>query len=634
MRRVLHALILGLVLPAHAHAAVPDATGRLLVTLKPAAAAGHAAARAAAVHAVASAAGARPSGFSVPQIRLVTVSPRPGESLHALAARLRADPRVASVVAERRAALRFQPNDPALVTPETAKDTAPGTMVEWWAARSGFPQAWDISQGAGATVAVIDTGAEIGHPELAGRIAGLASFDAARSPAGLDTNGHGTHVASLACGAGNNGVGLAGAGLGCQLLVIKSDFSDSSVAASIVWAVDHNADAINMSFGTDPGATPSLPVLNAIDYAVAHGVVLVSAAADKPIEDQGYPASILQPTGTGPDLNSGKGLSVTAADFLDRRAPFAGRGSQVSLAAYGTYDGNDNDGPPGIFGAFTTALNAFDTGALGQTRPCRCRTVFGADARYAYLQGTSMAAPMVAAAAALVRHLNPDMPAAEIVRLAHARGIPVLLDASQAAYHMRVDVRALDCDFLVATGHKMYGPTGIGILYGKASHFEAMPPFLGGGDMISSVTFERSTWNVLPYKFEAGTPNIEGAIGLHAALDYIDGVGLEAITAYERDLLAYGTRVLEGLDRVRLVGTAREKAGILSFVIDGVHPHDVGTIVDREGVAIRTGHHCAQPLMDRFGLPATARASIAMYNTREELDVLGRAVHKVLEVFG
>jgi subtilisin family serine protease len=417
MRRVLLALILGLVLPAHAHAAVPDGTGRLLVTLEPAAASGHAAARAAAVHAVASAAGARPSGFSVPQIRLVTVSPRPGESLHALAARLRADPRVASVAAERRAALRFQPNDPALVTPETAKDTAPGTMVEWWAARSGFPQAWDISQGAGATVAVIDTGAEIGHPELAGRIAGLASFDAARSPAGLDTNGHGTHVASLACGAGNNGVGLAGAGLGCQLLVIKSDFSDSSVAASIVWAVDHNADAINMSFGTDPGATPSLPVLNAIDYAVAHGVVLVSAAADKPIEDQGYPASILQPTGTGPDLNSGNGLSVTAADFLDRRAPFAGRGSQVSLAAYGTYDGNDNDGPPGIFGAFTTALNAFDTGALGQTRPCRCRTVFGADARYAYLQGTSMAAPMVAAAAALVRHLNPDMPAVEIVRL-------------------------------------------------------------------------------------------------------------------------------------------------------------------------------------------------------------------------
>ena len=240
----------------------------------------------------------------------------------------------------------------------------------------------------------------------------------------------------------------------------------------------------------------------------------------------------------------------------------------------------------------------------------------------------------IAAITHMSNALGTVTPAREIVRIAHAAGVPVLLDASQAAYHMRVDVRALDCDFLVATGHKMYGPTGIGILYGKASHFEAMPPFLGGGDMISSVTFERSTWNVLPYKFEAGTPNIEGAIGLHAALDYIDGVGLEAITAYERDLLAYGTRELEGIDRVRLVGTAREKAGILSFVIDGVHPHDVGTIVDREGVAIRTGHHCAQPLMDRFGLPATARASIAMYNTREELDVLGRAVRKVLEVFG
>jgi serine protease len=414
MRRVLLVLSLGLVLPPAAHAATTDGTGRLLVTLRRGATAEQPSARVATARAVASAAQARPSGFSVPQIRLVTVRPRPGESLHAAAERLRADPRVADVSPERRAAPRFQPNDPALVTPETAKDTAPGTSVEWWAARSGFLAAWDISQGAGATIAVIDTGAEISHPELAGRIAGLETFDAARSPAGLDTVGHGTHVASLACAAGNNGVGLAGAGLGCRLLIVKSDFSDSSVAASIVWAVDHKADAINMSFGTAPGAQPSLPVLNAIDYATAHGVVLVSAAADDPIEDQGYPASALQPTGTGPDLNVGRGLSVTAADFLDRRARFAGRGSQISMAAYGTYDGGD-DGPPGIFGAFTSAANALDTGALG--RPCRCRTTFNADARYAYLQGTSMAAPMVAAAAALIRRLNPDMPAPEIVRL-------------------------------------------------------------------------------------------------------------------------------------------------------------------------------------------------------------------------
>jgi len=229
--------------------------------------------------------------------------------------------------------------------------------------------------------------------------------------------------------------------------------------------------------------------------------------------------------------------------------------------------------------------------------------------------------------------LGTVTPAAEIVRLAHARGIPVLLDASQAAYHMRLDVQALDCDFLVATGHKLYGPTGIGVLYGKAEHLEAMPPFMGGGDMIASVTFERSTWNVLPYKFEAGTPDIAGAIGLHAALDYIDAIGFEAIGAHERDLLDYGTRMLEAIDGVRIIGTARDKASILSFVIDGVHPHDIGTIVDREGVAIRTGHHCAQPVMERFGIPATARASLAMYNTREELDALGRALHRVREVF-
>jgi cysteine desulfurase / selenocysteine lyase len=224
-------------------------------------------------------------------------------------------------------------------------------------------------------------------------------------------------------------------------------------------------------------------------------------------------------------------------------------------------------------------------------------------------------------------------PIAAIVKLAHAREIPVLVDGSQAAYHLPVDVRALGVDFYAATGHKLYGPTGIGVLYGREALLEAMPPFLGGGDMIASVTFEKSTWNVLPYKFEAGTPHIEGAVGLGAAIDYINRIGLPAIAAHERDLLAYGTHVLESIPGVRLIGTAREKASILSFVMQDVHPHDIGTIVDREGVAIRTGHHCAQPVMDRFGIPATARASLAMYNTRAELDALGAALEKVREVF-
>jgi cysteine desulfurase / selenocysteine lyase len=229
--------------------------------------------------------------------------------------------------------------------------------------------------------------------------------------------------------------------------------------------------------------------------------------------------------------------------------------------------------------------------------------------------------------------LGTITPAQDIVRLAHAKGVPVLLDGSQAAYHMRVDVRALDTDFYVATGHKLYGPTGIGVLYGRAALLEKMDPFLGGGDMISSVSFERSTWNDLPYKFEAGTPHIAGAIGLHAALDYIDAVGFEHIEEHERALLEYGTALLSDMPGVRIIGTARQKGSILSFVMDGVHPHDIGTIVDREGVAIRTGHHCAQPVMQRFGVPATARASLAMYNTVEELDALGRALARVRAVF-
>ena len=225
-------------------------------------------------------------------------------------------------------------------------------------------------------------------------------------------------------------------------------------------------------------------------------------------------------------------------------------------------------------------------------------------------------------------------PVDQIVRLAHAKGAAVLIDGSQAAYHMPVDVQALGCDFYAATGHKLYGPTGIGVLYGKERRLEAMPPFLGGGDMIRSVTFERSTWNDLPNKFEAGTPDISGAIGLGVALDYLTGIGFDQIGRHEADLLEYGTQALTAIDGVRLIGTARRKASVLSFVMEGIHPHDIGTIVDREGVAIRTGHHCAQPVMERFGVPATARASVAMYNTRSEIDTLAGALVRVRQLFG
>jgi cysteine desulfurase/selenocysteine lyase len=224
-------------------------------------------------------------------------------------------------------------------------------------------------------------------------------------------------------------------------------------------------------------------------------------------------------------------------------------------------------------------------------------------------------------------------PVADIIRIAHREGAAVLLDGSQAAYHMPVDVRALDCDFYVATGHKLYGPTGIGVLYGKAALLDELPPYMGGGDMIRSVTFERSTWNELPHKFEAGTPNIAGAVGLGAALDYISAIGLSEIAQHEHDLLEYATEIVAAVPGVRLIGTARRKASVVSFVLEGVHPHDIGTVVDREGIAIRTGHHCAQPVMDRFAVPATARASLAMYNTREEVEALGGALRRVREVF-
>jgi cysteine desulfurase/selenocysteine lyase len=224
-------------------------------------------------------------------------------------------------------------------------------------------------------------------------------------------------------------------------------------------------------------------------------------------------------------------------------------------------------------------------------------------------------------------------PVARMIEAAHAHQVPVLVDGAQAVAHLAVDVQALDCDFYAFSGHKMYAPTGIGVLYGKQELLEAMEPYQGGGDMIRKVSFEETLYNVLPYRFEAGTPNIADAIGLAAAIDYLTGLGLEAVAAHEHQLLAYATEAVQGLSGVRLIGTARDKAGILSFVMDGAHPHDIGTILDTEGVAIRAGHHCTMPLMQRFGIPGTARASFALYNTFEEVDALLRGIRKVKEVF-
>ena len=229
--------------------------------------------------------------------------------------------------------------------------------------------------------------------------------------------------------------------------------------------------------------------------------------------------------------------------------------------------------------------------------------------------------------------LGTIVPVDQIIAMAHAQGVPVMLDGAQAVPHMAVDVRRLDCDFYVFSGHKLFGPTGIGILYGKAEFLEAMPPVQGGGDMIKSVTFERTIYNDLPYKFEAGTPNIAGAIGLGAAVDYVQSLGYETFAAHEDELLEYGTKALESIGGLRIIGTAPRKAGILSFVIDNIHPHDIGTILDAEGVAVRTGHHCAQPVMQRFQIPATARASLAMYNTKEDIDALVRGIDRAIEVF-
>ncbi|MBW2268535.1 MAG: cysteine desulfurase [Deltaproteobacteria bacterium] len=224
-------------------------------------------------------------------------------------------------------------------------------------------------------------------------------------------------------------------------------------------------------------------------------------------------------------------------------------------------------------------------------------------------------------------------PVSELVELAHAAGVPVLIDGAQAVPHQAVDVQALGCDFYAFSSHKVFGPSGVGVLWGKAEHLEAMPPYQSGGEMILTVSFEGSTWNEIPHKFEAGTPDIGGVVGLGAALDYVTGLGLDAISAHESELLAYASQALETVRGLRLIGTAPHKASVLSFVLDGIHPHDIGTILDQEGIAVRTGHHCAQPVMQRFDVPATARASLALYNTRADVDALVAGLERVRGVF-
>jgi subtilisin family serine protease len=423
MRSALAAATIGVALtvalPAAARASEDATTGRLLVTLKapaPGTTAHASAARTA--RAVAATAGGR-ADVTVPQIRLAAVRPATGRSMKPIARRLRADPRVASVRAERRFTLRYVPADPAFTTPERGEN---GTITEWWAARESLPAAWDIARGDGARVAVIDTGVDATHPDLANKIVATADFDdnLGDGPATVDEDGHGTHVASLACGQPDNNAGIAGAGLGCDLLIAKSDLTEGSVAQAIVWAADNGAQAINMSFGTDGRYAAADVIVKALQYANAKGAVLVAAAADnatarEPVLEQGDPANVLQPTNTGSDINQNLGLSVTAANAQDVRAPFAGRGTQISLAAYGTYGPGGSNGLLGAYPAQTTNMERGNKAK--DLEPCRCRTTFNGDNRYAYLPGTSMSAPQVAGVAALMRHLNPDLPPADVVRI-------------------------------------------------------------------------------------------------------------------------------------------------------------------------------------------------------------------------
>jgi cysteine desulfurase/selenocysteine lyase len=270
-----------------------------------------------------------------------------------------------------------------------------------------------------------------------------------------------------------------------------------------------------------------------------------------------------------------------------------------------------------------------EKGATLRVVPMSDEGVLDLDAYAALLTGRTRLVAMVH----LSNAIGTVNPIEAVIRLAHERDVPVLIDGAQAASHLPIDVRALDCDFYTFSGHKLYGPTGIGVLYGKRRWLEAMPPYQGGGDMISSVTFERTSYNVLPYKFEAGTPNIAGVVGLGAAIDYVDALGLDRIAAHEADVLDYATSAVASIPGLRLIGTAPDKAAVLSFVMADIHPHDIGTLLDREGVAIRTGHHCCQPLMNRFAVPATARASLGLYNTRDDIDVLCAGLEATRKVF-
>lgn len=411
MRRAV-LVLLALALVAAPSPAEAKPTGRLLVSVEGPTTRQ---AQAAAAQAIIAGAAARATARNVPQVGLVTVEPRPGETVRALAARLRADPRVRAVDRERQAAPRLVPNDPAFSTADPAPE-ALGQSLQWWAIRSGFPQAWDLADGDTVTVAVIDSGVDATHPDIAGKVRRSVDLDSDLDHRGalVDENGHGTHVASLACGVPNNGVGLAGAGFGCGLMIEKSDLSDSSVIRALVDATDRGARVISMSIGTDDRKSPPQAMVDAIDYAYDAGVVLVAAAADKATTEQGDPANILQPTGTGWDLSAGKGLSVTAADFSGRRASFAGSGSQISIAAYGAFARARRAN--GLLGAFPPPTTDLERGVDG-TPPCSCRAELAGDNRFAFLEGTSMATPIVAGAAALMLDRNPDLRPDDVIRI-------------------------------------------------------------------------------------------------------------------------------------------------------------------------------------------------------------------------